>query len=145
VLPPVILSILKWADSQDYPATIVGAVAVCLHGIVRTTDDVDLLVMTTDSPSQVLESLEAAGYEPRFADPVVFAEASRVLLVRHSESGVDVDVMLGMLPFEQDCVDGSVVKRALAKRPRADQVGRGQADADAVEVERLALLVEEIE
>jgi hypothetical protein len=112
VLPPVILSILKWADSQDYPDTIVGAVAVCLHGFVRTTDDVDLLVMTTDSPSQVLESLEAAGYEPRFADPVVFAEASRVLLVRHSESGVDVDVMLGMLPFEQDCVDGSVVKRA---------------------------------
>lgn len=111
-LPPVIVSILNWADTQNYPATIVGAVAVCLHGVVRSTDDVDLLVLTTDPPEQVLKSLEAAGYQPRFSDPVTFAEAARVLLVRHVASGVDVDVMLGMLPFERDCVAGSVTKRA---------------------------------
>jgi hypothetical protein len=109
---------LKWAKSRDYPATLVGAVAVCLYGVVRPTDDVDLLVLTTDSPARVLASLEAAGYEPRFANPVAFAEAARILLVRHIESGVEVDVVLGMLPFEFECVDQSVVRQASFGRVR---------------------------
>ena len=85
--------------------------AVCLHGAVRTTDDVDILVVTLDSPAVVLKSLRAAGYQPRYADPVAFAEVARVLLVRHEQTGIEVDVMLGMLPFDQECIDRSVVKR----------------------------------
>lgn len=111
-LSAVIQDILKWADEQDYPAALVGAVAVCLHGSVRPTDDIDLLVLTTDSPARVLASLQAAGYEPRFADPVAFAENARVLLVRHAESEIDVDIMFGLLPFEHDCVLQAMVKQA---------------------------------
>lgn len=110
-LPPAIHDILAWADKCGYPATLVGAVAVCLHGAVRPTDDIDLLVLTTDAPEHVLQSLLAAGYTPRYADPAQFAEITRVLLMRHSETGVDVDIMLGMLPFEHDCVARSILKR----------------------------------
>jgi hypothetical protein len=46
-------------------------------------------------------------------------------------------------------LEGAVVDRLglldLAVRPRADQVGRGQRDLDRVEVERLALLVEQVQ
>ncbi len=111
-LSGVIRDILKWAAEQNYPAALVGAVAVCLHGSVRPTDDVDLLVLTNDAPARVLASLEKAGYEPRFADPVAFAEDSRVLLVRHVKSEIDVDIVFGLLPFERECVFQAVVKQA---------------------------------
>jgi hypothetical protein len=113
-LPPAlsraIRDIVNWAAGHDYPAALVGAVAVSLHGAARPTDDVDLLLLSTDAPGRMLASLQASGFEPRFPDPIAFAEDARVLLVRHVESGVDVDIMLGLLPFEHDCVARSEVR-----------------------------------
>lgn len=110
-LPPAIRDIADWAQSREYPAALVGAVAVCPHGAARPTDDVDLLVVTTDSPEAVYESLKSAGYQPRYSDPVEFALTTRVLLMRHTATGVDVDIMLGMLPFDHERVQKGVAKR----------------------------------
>lgn len=84
--------------------------AVNLHGVIRMTDDLALLVFTTESDELVLESLRQAGFFPRYSDTLEFALGSRVLLVRHTASGAQVDVMLGRMPFEQECVENRFVK-----------------------------------
>lgn len=110
--PPVLRQVLKaistWLDSANLKAAIVGGLAVNLHGITRQTDDVDILVFTMEPDKRVLASLERSGFVPRYSDPLEFALAARVLLVRHVDTGAQVDVMLGRIPFEQDCVDNSV-------------------------------------
>lgn len=109
---PALRDIFEWTRNQGIPAALVGGAAVCLHGAVRATDDIDLLVFTTKHPAEILQSLVAQGYVPRHSDPVEFAQAARVLLMTHVSSGVAVDVMLGMLPFDQACIELSIAKRA---------------------------------
>lgn len=115
-MPPELFTALRdifeWTRSQGIPAALVGGAAVCLHGAVRATDDIDVLVFTTKHPAEVLQSLVAHGYVPRHSDAVEFAQVARVLLMTHVRSGVAVDVMLGMLPFDEECVERSIAKRA---------------------------------
>lgn len=44
------------------------------------------------------------GFRPRREDALAFAQETRVLLVRHQESGLDVDMVFGSLPFEKEAV-----------------------------------------
>lgn len=119
---------------------IVGGVAASLHGRPRMTRDVDVLVLVPEAEwSDFLAAGRKHGFQPRRADVIPFAEKSHVLLVRHEPSGIDVDIVLGALPFEQQVVDrmrrvrlGSIsvplatpedliIMKAVAGRPR-DQV-----------------------
>ena len=49
------------------------------------------------------------GLVPRIADAEAFARRHRVLLLRHDASGISVDISLGMLPFEVEAVERSIV------------------------------------
>lgn len=100
--------VFSWSEESGYEAALIGGVAVGLLGPVRPTDDVDIVIITTDSPDTVFESLEEAGFEPRYKDAVEFALASRTLLMRHTGTAVPVDVVLGMLPFEMESMRRSV-------------------------------------
>jgi predicted nucleotidyltransferase len=42
------------------------------------------------------------GFMPRRDDALAFARETRVLLMRHQESGIDVDLVFGALPFEKE-------------------------------------------
>jgi len=44
------------------------------------------------------------GFVPRRDDALTFARKTRVLLARHQESAIDVDVVFGELPFEKEAV-----------------------------------------
>ncbi len=50
---------------------------------------------------------QVEGLKPRLADAVDFARRSRVVLLTHEESGIDVDISLGLLPFEIEAVERS--------------------------------------
>jgi hypothetical protein len=52
------------------------------------------------------------------SDAEAFARRSRVLLLRHAESGIDVDISLGLLPFEIEAVERSQEYTAGALRVR---------------------------
>jgi hypothetical protein len=41
---------------------------------------------------------------PRIDDAVAFAEQNQVLLFRHAETGIEVDISLAWLPFEEEAV-----------------------------------------
>jgi len=83
---------------------IVGGIAVGLIAQPRATQDVDAVLMGLDEVADLIEAAEDLGFVPRIADPVQFARRSRVVLLRHEPTGVNVDISLGALPFENDMV-----------------------------------------
>src|SRR5581483_9368379 len=64
--------------------------------------------------SAVLAGGRAFGFVPRVPDALTFAREARVLLLRHAPTGIDVDVALGSLPFEEEAL----------RRARAVRVAR---------------------
>lgn len=116
---------------------VVGGVAASLLGKPRLTGDVDVVIWIDES---AVASLVAAGrafdIAPRVSDAVSFARRSRMLLLRHEPSAIDLDVSLGALPFEEEMIaracrrrihglliplptpEDLIVMKAIAHRPR---------------------------
>lgn len=131
-------AVTAWLRSADVPAAVIGGVAASLLGRPRVTKDVDLVVaLTADSDLPRFLALgERHGVTPRTADAVDFAKVSRVLLLRHGPSGIEIDMSLASLPFEQEVIERAVertirgvafrlatvedliVMKAIALRPR---------------------------
>jgi len=84
---------------------IIGGIGVVARGVVRTTDDVDATVW---APGLDVEAAFAAcqrhGVLPRVADSREMAERAQILLLRHDDSGIDLDVSLAWMPFEDDAL-----------------------------------------
>lgn len=96
---------------QNDRGVIIGGVAVSLLGKPRFTADVDaVFLLSTDELSQFLEFARAENIVPRIQDVEEFARKSRVLLLRHEPTETDIDISLGVLPFEEEMVDRSSVK-----------------------------------
>ncbi len=89
---------------------VVGGLAASVLGRPRLTQDIDALAILPESDwNRAVDSAAEFGIIPRIPDVLDFASRSRVLLMRHGGSGIDLDVMLGALPFEQSAVENSVV------------------------------------
>jgi len=89
---------------------ILGGVATGFHGKPRFTVDVDAMVLASvnDIPQLLLFAKEE-GIEPRIENVDGFARKNRVLLLRHTSSKVNIDISLGVLPFEEEAVERSVI------------------------------------
>ncbi len=89
---------------------IIGGVAVSLLGKPRLTADVDaVILLSTEDLPRLMQAAIQEGLAPRLKDAEDFARRHHVLLLRHQESGIDVDISLGMLPFEVEAVERSLV------------------------------------
>jgi len=89
---------------------ILGGVATGFHGKPRFTVDVDALVLASISAiPQVLLLAKEEGIEPRIDNADAFARKHRVLLLRHTSSRVNIDISLGILPFEEETVERSII------------------------------------
>lgn len=126
-----------WLDAQGVPAAVVGGVAASLLGRPRVTKDVDLVALVAESewPS-LLEAGRRLGFEQRAADALAFARVSRVLLLKHTPTQIELDLSFAGLPFEIEMIERAtphtvrgttfrvaspediVVMKALALRPR---------------------------
>jgi hypothetical protein len=116
---------------------LIGGVAVIARGVRRLTDDVDATLWAQGIDlDKLLSALAHQAIVPRIEDAVNFAQRTQVLLLRHNPSGIDVDLSLAWLPFEDEALaratdvplgDGSVpvaspddlvVYKAIAARAR---------------------------
>jgi predicted nucleotidyltransferase len=89
---------------------IVGGIAASLLGTPRYTVDLDaVFLLSFDDLPLLLNEAVKQGIEPRIPDPIAFARRNRVLLLRHDASGTDIDLSLGILPFEVEMVERSRV------------------------------------
>ena len=95
-------------DAFGERGVIIGGIAVSLLGRPRFTADVDaVFLLEMEELPRFLEEAAARGIEARIADVETFARQNRIILLRHTASGIDIDISLGMLPFESEMVDRS--------------------------------------
>jgi hypothetical protein len=98
-------ALVAWLDVTGTRGAIIGGVAASLLGRPRVTGDVDALVLVDDDAwGAFLAAAAVHGIRPRRADILAFARRSRVLLLRHEPSGIDLDVSVGLLPFEHELI-----------------------------------------
>jgi predicted nucleotidyltransferase len=94
----------------DDKGVIIGGTAVSMLGRARFTEDVDAMFLLSihDIP-RLLDAAKEENIEPRIEKAAEFAKKSRVMLMRHTPSATNIDISLGVLPFEQEMVKRSVV------------------------------------
>ena len=138
----------KWLGAANARAVVVGGVAVSFLGRPRFTKDIDALAILSEVEwESAIATAAAHGIVPRIDDPIAFATRARVLLLRHQDSGIDIDVILGGLPFEEDAVahgrtysvsgvnvrlprvEDLLIMKAVAHRPRDLQDIEGLLEA----------------
>ena len=98
--------LLAWLSASRIPHVLIGGIAVGLIARPRTTIDIDAIVWVDDGDWKALVAgATRHGFSPREANPIEFIRRTRMLLLHHDESGVDVDLSLGALPFERAAID----------------------------------------
>jgi predicted nucleotidyltransferase len=89
---------------------IIGGTAVSVLGKARFTEDIDaMFLLSLQDIPRLLEAAKEEGIEPRIENAGAFAKKSRVLLLKHNITNTNIDISLGVLPFEQEVVERSVV------------------------------------
>jgi len=102
-LPAVLRDLVAWLKAGKVPGVVIGGLAASLLGRPRLTRDVDVLVLVDEVLwVDFLTGGAGYGFMPRRDDALAFARETRVLLMRHQESGIDVDLVFGALPFEKE-------------------------------------------
>jgi predicted nucleotidyltransferase len=89
---------------------IIGGTAVSVLGKARFTEDIDAMFLLSikDIPHLLAEA-KKEGIEARVEDAAGFARKTRVLLLKHASTNTNIDISLGILPFEQEMVERSTV------------------------------------
>jgi predicted nucleotidyltransferase len=88
------------------PFMMIGGVAVIAYGVKRLTTDVDAVVQgDAVEVAALVRALARAGIAPRIERVELFARANLVLLMRHVETGVELDVSLGFTSFELEALE----------------------------------------
>jgi len=94
----------------DDQGLVIGGVAASLLGKPRLTADVDaVMLVSADDLPRLIQSAAQEGLTPRMANAEAFARRHRVLLLQHQETGIGVDISLGMLPFEVEAVERGIL------------------------------------
>lgn len=118
LLAPV-QAVQRLIEHFDDQGVVIGGVATSILGKPRLTADADaLILLSTEDIPYLLQRARAEGLVPRLPDVEQFAQRNRVVLLRHEESGIDVDISLGLLPFEVETVERSQVYQAGSLRVR---------------------------
>jgi hypothetical protein len=101
----VIEALQRLLGKVNEQGVIIGGIAVGFLGQPRFTADIDavFLLSTQDIP-QFLNLAQAEGIFPRIPEAADFARKNRVLLLQHRLTEIDVDISLGILPFEEEMV-----------------------------------------
>lgn len=114
-----IAALQRVIEHFDNRGILIGGVAASLLGQPRLTADADaLLLLSMNEIPKLIELAQREGLQPRIPDVISFAQRSRVVLLRHEESGINVDISLGLLPFEIEAVERSAEYQAGALRIR---------------------------
>ena len=115
--------LVKWMDDTKMPSMIIGGVAASVLGRPRLTQDIDALAILPEADwENALSTAASHGILPRIENPLEFARRSRVLLMRHAQSGIDIDLTFGRLPFEQTAIDNSEIHNIGGLRVRLPRV-----------------------
>lgn len=108
-LEQALVAVDRVLRSVRAPWYLFGAQAVVLHGVPRSTDDIDVTVLLQDG-AELLKRLARMGFQTRSTD-VEFLSTSRVIPTVHTASRWRVDFVLGGPGLEQHFFDQSEAKK----------------------------------
>jgi hypothetical protein len=97
------MDVQGFCSARGWRFCFIGGVAVQRWGNPRMTQDVDLTLLTGFGREEAFLEPLLQAFAPRRVDALQFALRHRVLLVR-TASGVDADIALGAMPFEEGSV-----------------------------------------
>jgi len=101
----VLQDLVAWWKAGKVHGVVIGGLAASLLGRPRLTRDVDALVLVEEGDwAEFVAAGVGRGFSLRRDDALAFAQEARVLLMRHQETGIDVDIVFGSLPFEKKAV-----------------------------------------
>lgn len=87
---------------------VIGGVAVGVLVNPRFTEDLDaMFLLSIKDVPYFLEQAKLEGIVSRAENNTDFVKRSRVLLLKHSDTDTDIDISLGVLPFEEEVVERS--------------------------------------
>jgi len=102
-------SLSGWLREENVPYAIIGGLAVSLNAQPRLTADIDAIIwLDLDRSEKFLKSGHDRGFVARINNPIEFARNARVLLLRHEETQIAIDLSCGVLPFEQEVLERAI-------------------------------------
>ena len=102
--------LVNWLDAARVPSMVIGGIAASILGRPRLTQDIDALALLAESDwARAIDVAAHHGIVPRIENPLDFARRSRVLLMTHEASGIDMDIAFSSLSFEQTAIEMSEV------------------------------------
>ena len=142
-------AILRVLEDEQVPHVLIGGLAVSQLSRPRFTADIDLLTYLHDDAAipRLMERAALSGFAPRIEEAEGFARRNRVLLLVHRPTDIEVDISLGLLPFEREVLDNRrlvpagelllplprvedlIIMKAVAHRPVDLQDIRGLVEA----------------
>jgi hypothetical protein len=104
-------SVQRLLHKSNDRGVIIGGIAVGFLGRPRFTADVDaVFLLSTNDISQFVKLAQVEDIFPRIPEAEEFARKNRVLLLRHKPTETDIDISLGILPFEEEMVERGSTK-----------------------------------
>ena len=98
-------------EKFDNRGVIIGGIAVGFLGRPRLTEDVDaMFLLSTQDIPRFLEEAKNESIEPRISNADEFARKNRVLLLQHVSTETNIDISLGILPFEEEVVERGIIQ-----------------------------------
>jgi predicted nucleotidyltransferase len=151
--------IREFLRDLDDRGVVIGGVAVAILAEPRTTGDVDLTVLCSiDDLPRLMSAAAKHALNPRLLDSEAMARRTRMVLLVHEPTGLQVDVSLGIMPFEVEMVrrarthvvkdievilptpEDLIIMKAVAHRPKdlidIESIAQAHPDLDFQRVER---------
>ncbi len=108
VLQEPLLALNKLMKELKCPWMLIGGIAVSLLSKPRFTADIDLvIIIDNDDVDRIVRIAKKYTIQPRIKEAIPFAQKNRVLLLRHTASSINIDISLGMLPYEIEAISCS--------------------------------------
>lgn len=104
----VVVEVSAYLENLGIPHMVIGGIATMNWGEPRATLDVDLSVLVSEAELSMFVQSLPSNLVSRAPQPVLeFIRRTRVLPLRH-DSGVDVDLVFAVLPFEEEALERAI-------------------------------------
>ncbi|MCJ7547414.1 MAG: nucleotidyltransferase [Deltaproteobacteria bacterium] len=140
---------------------VIGGQAVAMYGRPRFTEDIDITIaLTPDEAEKILRAVDES-FTILPEDVQRFIRETWVLPLEHRETGVRVDIIFSITPFEREAIEKAqeieiddvsvpyalpeylVVQKIIAGRPRdlEDAAGIMEVQGETIDVREIERLV----
>jgi len=128
---------IDWLEDCGVARAVVGGIAASIYGRPRATRDIDVVAIAEGMNwAELVNRGSNYGIWPRQEDALDFARTSRVILLEHRPTGVEIDLSIAGIAFEIEMVnsaklidlagvsipvarpDDILIMKSLALRPR---------------------------